>query len=89
MEQLKKGMIVMIYVKPDTETGEIGEAELLERHYTGGGIEFWDVEFIERPGQVYGQFIKTPETEPAYNDHYKTGVKGEFDLDNWIAKQLK
>lgn len=88
MESLKPGMIVTIYVRPDVEKDEIGEAKLIERHYTGGGIEFWDVEYIGRPGEIYGQFVKTPETDPTYTDHYKTGVKGEFDLDNWIAKQL-
>ena len=56
--KLQKAQKAIIYEDPITRLRREGEAKLIElvRENTGDGLELWDVEFKDEPGQ---QFFRT------------------------------
>ena len=86
METLKVGQEVNIYVNPNKCECLEGRAKLIKRLEKSGGIELWEVEFLDQPGKTYPRFIKAEKPTTWETNYYQSMV---FDLNNFISKLVR
>lgn len=56
---MNPGDILMIYTDPINLKAPQGQAKLIKYNWLAdGGLELWDVEFLDQPGKVYPRLIK-------------------------------